>query len=104
MPPLEKAVVKKILAACNSRGGYFFKIHGSPFQKKGISDILGVYRGRFIGLEVKKDEKGEATELQKDFLRKVRRAGGVARLIHSVEEAEAILDRIDRSGGQSSRS
>ena len=95
MPPLEKTVVKKILAYIQSRGGFAFKVHGSPFQKRGVSDILGCYRGRFIAFEVKRDSKGVATPLQINFLKKTRAAGGVAALVHSVEEVETILDRVD---------
>lgn len=94
-PPLEKAIVKKTLAKLRSRGGFWFKIHGSPMQMAGLPDIIGCYRGRFVCFEVKRDEHGRATPLQEYMMKKVRTAGGVAVLTYTAEMALAILDRID---------
>jgi hypothetical protein len=95
MPPLERAVVKKLLERLRSRGGFWIKLHGSPFITAGLPDIIGCYRGRFIAFEVKRDEHGKPTRLQLFYLGRIRDAGGVASLIHTVEAAEATLDRID---------
>lgn len=69
---------------------------------KGSSDILGVIpltvsgdgdreRGRFLGVEVKVPGKGP-TEDQKQFLQNVTAAGGVALVVHSVDELKRDLD------------
>ena len=61
----------------------------------GLPDIIGCYRGRFFAFEVKRDATEKPTRLQLYYLERVRAAGGVAALTHSVEQASAELDRID---------
>jgi hypothetical protein len=102
-PPLESAVVKKILIKLRSRGGFWFKVYGNPLQVAGIPDILGCYRSLFIAFEVKRDATGRPSPLQAFYLRKIRAAGGIATLIYSVEQAEAVLNRIDESQEARSR-
>jgi hypothetical protein len=94
MPPLEKSIVNKVLALIKSRGGYAVKIHGSQFMLLGLPDIIACYRGRFLAFEVKRDGR-PAKPIQLFQLGRIRRAGGVALRIHTVESAAAELDRID---------
>jgi hypothetical protein len=94
-PPLEKKTVNDTLKMLRSRGGFWFKVHGSPYQLAGLPDIIGTYHGRFVSFEVKRDAAGKATELQAYTMKRIRTEGGVSVLIHSVEMAEAILNRID---------
>jgi Holliday junction resolvase len=94
-PPLETKVVKAILEFLNSRGGFWMKIHGSPFQVAGIPDIIGCYRGRFIAFEVKRSAEERPTKLQVYQMKKITQAGGVARVIFTVDQAEALINRIN---------
>lgn len=94
-PPLESKVVAITMERLKSRGGFWIKIHGSPMQIAGIPDIIGCYRGRFISFEMKRDEHGQATKLQAYMMEKIRKAGGVALLIFTAEQAIRELDRID---------
>jgi hypothetical protein len=103
-PPLESRVVKAIKAKLESRGGFWVKIHGSPMQVSGVPDLLGCYRGYFLGLEVKRSADEKATPLQKYNMERIRAAGGIAALIHSVPQAEAVLDWIDRREARRSSS
>ena len=72
------------------------KVHygiGGP----GGSDLVGLYRGVFVGIEVK--APGAYTEKdrlinQSNFLRAIKDAGGAAGFASSVEEAEAIIQGI----------
>jgi hypothetical protein len=59
----------------------------------GSSDLVGIIRptGRFIGLEVKTD-KGIVSEEQEAWIQTVRRFGGVASVVRSVEDALGVLD------------
>lgn len=95
-PPLERYIVKKSLERLRARGGFWIKIHGSPLQIAGIPDIIGCYRGRFVGMEAKRTAEGRPTKIQAYQLERIRAAGGVTALIHSAEMAEAVLDMIDR--------
>lgn len=94
-PPLESKVVTKIMTHLKTRGGFWFKVHGSPMQIAGIPDIIGCYRGRFISFEVKRGPGYPPTKLQVYVMGKIKAAGGVAALIWSVPQADAELDRID---------
>jgi len=59
----------------------------------GCADILGQLSGcgRFLAIEVKA-AKGDATEAQREFLRAVTDAGGVAVIARSIEDVKAALD------------
>lgn len=94
-PPLEKKTRTKIVKALRSRGGYWQITHGSPVVTRGQPDIIGSYKGRYIAFEVKRDASGKPTALQVQRMEEIRRAGGIARLIYSVEQALALIDRID---------
>jgi hypothetical protein len=67
-------------------GGLFIKIHGGPFQARGIPDLLCCVDGRFAGIELKRGPR-DLTAYQQVMLRKIREAGGIAFLARSVEEA-----------------
>ena len=64
-------------------------------QEKGIPDILGCHKGRFIGLEVKRPGKDyrEPTMYQKKRLREIRLSGGIAGVVTSVEEAIDLVSK-----------
>jgi hypothetical protein len=82
------------------RPGLWVKIHGSPFQRKGLPDIIGCYRGRFVGLEVKvPGREAEVTPLQAHTLSEIRHSGGVAGVVSSPDQAIDLLDgESDREG------
>lgn len=61
---------------------------------KGTSDLVGVLTrrdgaGLFMALEVKRDEKAEASPKQLEFIADIRSRGGVADVVWSVEMALA---------------
>ncbi len=58
----------------------------------GIPDIIACVNGRFIAFEVK-TPSGKATKLQEATIRKILNAGGVAAVVHSVDEVKAILEK-----------
>jgi hypothetical protein len=79
--------VKKALLA-EWPGSVVWKIHGGPMQAAGIPDLVGCVRGVFIGLEVKlPDASSQPTRLQTATLDAIRRAGGVAAVVRSPQEA-----------------
>lgn len=63
-------------------------------QSRGLPDILGAYRGRAIGWEAKRPGR-TATEIQSYILGKMGVAGAAVGVIHGVDEALQILDKID---------
>ena len=48
--------------------------------------------GRFIAFEIK-TPSGKTTKLQEATIRKILNAGGVAAVVHSVDEVKAILEK-----------
>ena len=58
---------------------------------KGSSDLIGWTRdGKFLALEVKMPT-GKPTPEQINFIEQVRKAGGIAGIVRSVDEALALL-------------
>lgn len=76
----EAKVVKRIRTWLNKQPhSYFFKVHGATSQVTGISDLIGVWQGRFVAIEVKDPHNpGGATPRQLLFIGRVIKAGGTA--------------------------
>lgn len=66
----------------------------SRYQIKGVSDILGIYKGKMICLEVK-TKKGRLSPEQKSFLEEMQALGAFTACVRSVPEALAVLGLID---------
>lgn len=94
---LEKDVVAAIKRYLASLGSdvFFWKEHGGAYSTAGIPDIICCYKGRFLGMEVKLPS-GKLTVLQQRALEKINRAGGIARRVESVSEAQAMIRQADR--------
>jgi hypothetical protein len=91
-PPLEALITKAILKDINQRPGWRAKkLHGNAFSA-GWPDILAVYRGRAVFLEVKRPLPwGKVTPLQQVELEAWEAVGALAEVVRSVEDARAIL-------------
>jgi hypothetical protein len=72
----------------------FKKIRGS-MGMKGILDIIGCWEGRYIELEVK-TERGRLTPEQQARIEEIRKAGGMAEVITSLEEVHNIFGEKSR--------
>ncbi len=69
----------------------------SPWYRKGVSDILGIYKGKFLAIEVK-SAKGKLSPHQILFQQEVKEHGGHALTVRSVEELDFQLKIIDGVG------
>ncbi len=67
-----------------------FRKKHSQFHRNGVADILGIWRGRPLAVEVK-SERGRLSENQKDFLEVFKGCGGIAIVARSIEDVEAEL-------------
>lgn len=56
----------------------------------GSSDIIGIYRGRFVAIEVKTDS-GRLSPDQEKFLQAVSENGGIAGIARGVEDIKKLL-------------
>ena len=98
----EKGVVAAISAAIYAKypTAWVFKVVGGPFQMSGVPDLLVCVHGLLIGLEVKFQRPGESREAalsrvtpgQRGQIHAIRRAGGYADAVLSVDEALAAIE------------
>lgn len=84
----------------NNSGGVFdptkrvFRKNTNPHIFNGVSDILGLYKGQMVVIEVKrpKPNKTYPSQAQKDFIARVDSCGGAGYIARSVEDAEEIME------------
>jgi len=62
----------------------------------GSADLIGLVAGKFVALECK-TMKGRLSDDQRLWMAAVRRLGGVAEVVRSVEEALAVVQRVRES-------
>lgn len=60
----------------------------------GSSDLIGIYKGRFLAIEVKAKGK-KPTEEQTNFVNFVNKFGGIAGVCYSVEDFLNLIINID---------
>ncbi|MCU7521923.1 MAG: VRR-NUC domain-containing protein [Ignavibacteria bacterium] len=87
----ETTLVGKITTWLIAQGGWWVKVHGSPFQRAGIPDIIGCYEGRFIGIEVKCPGNGP-TMIQDHTMKLLKKVGARVGVAYNVQEALDIRD------------
>lgn len=91
----ESEITKRMVARLKSRGAWARKIHGNMYTA-GLPDIMAVYKGWGLGLEVKKPGREKTlTEMQAKTLERIEVAGGYGRMVTTVEQVDEILNEID---------
>lgn len=63
--------------------------------KKGTADIIALYRGRFLAIEVKHGKNKPSAE-QIQFIEDVRDRGGIGLCVWSVDTVMSLLDALDQ--------
>ena len=104
----EHDIQNQILQYIPLRGGIAIRVNsGSVLVKRdektyrylgaepGTSDIIGLYRTRFLAIEVK-NGKNLPTEVQVRFLETVRECGGIGIVAYSLDDVISVLDEIDK--------
>ena len=89
----EKKIENQIKRYLDKIGAYHVKIHGSAFMPSGTPDILACVNGRFVGIEVKKAKGGVVSELQKQKIKLIQEAGGVAFVANDVSVVQEVFQR-----------
>ena len=106
--PIENLILswlalKQIFAFKVDNHGFFdqkrgqFRLKHSVHRVLGISDIIGVYKGRPLAIEVKAP-KGVVSEHQKAFLASWAACGGIAIVARSLDDVKARLELLDGAG------
>ena len=92
---IEKVVQDKIIAYLKKKRVYHFRFQ-AQYNLNGLPDILCLYKGFFLGLELKREKGGAPTQLQLRKITAINDNGGIGVIVRSVEEVEEILNNIDR--------
>lgn len=71
-----------------------YRTNVNPYRIKGVSDILGLWKGKFLAIEVKAP-KGYLTPEQKAFIAKVRSEGGIAFVARSIDDVKRELGELN---------
>lgn len=92
----EAKVKKKVAAILRKRGVYYFYPVTGGFGKSGVPDIIGSFRGWFIGIECKAG-KNKPTDLQQHNIDAIIASGGVAVVINeeNIQSVETLLNKLE---------
>jgi hypothetical protein len=90
MAQRESKLSRKIMTELEKHGAFCFKVHGGPHMMAGLPDIIVCVEGKFIGLETKLPDGGDATPIQRLIHSKIKAAGGKAIVVRSPAEALAV--------------
>jgi len=104
--PTEKEIQNSILAYLNKLHGCkawtnntvgiydakrgIFRKNRSPYTSKGSSDIIGIFKGYVLCLEVK-SKKGKLTFEQKAFLEEMAQLGALCGVVRSLDQAVKLM-------------
>jgi len=91
----EKLVKTKAVAQLKALGAYYFYPVTGGFGASGVPDVVGCYKGRFIGIECKANGN-KPTALQQMNLDKIAAQGGIALVIDetNVNELKGMIENV----------
>ena len=75
-------------------GGFWFKIHGGPFQRAGLPDLCGIVDSKTFFLEVKMPDGKPPTKLQIHTMKKLKEAGANVSVVSSQSSARYFVATI----------
>ena len=76
----EAKVKKKVKAVLDALGAYHFPPFSGGYGHSGVPDIVGCYKGIFLGIECKANGN-KTTAIQKFNLERIKQCGGIALVI-----------------------
>jgi len=91
----EKAITKAIRRLLTELGVWHWKQFQSLGSTPGVPDIIGIWQGRMLGIEVK-TARGKLSVQQQVFIDKINAHGGIAFCARSVEDVIEGLGVQDR--------
>lgn len=91
---LESKIQKDIMSYLKRNRVLYFRFQAQS-NLNGLPDIICLYKGFFLGLELKKED-GKPTLLQEKKIKAINDNGGIGLIIRSVEEVKNLLDNINR--------
>lgn len=89
---LEYLQIKGIFAWRNNTGAVKVGRRFIKFGYKGSSDVIGILpNGKFLAVECKREKGGVLSKEQKDFLQTISENGGLAVVVHSLNDLQKVL-------------
>jgi Holliday junction resolvase len=83
----EAEITKEIRVYLKIKGVWHYKQWQGLGSLHGIADIIGIYGGQYLAIEVKR-EGGKLSDKQYFFLQRVRKLGGLAFVARSLEDVD----------------
>lgn len=90
---LEGKIQEGIISYLKKNRIYHFRFQAQS-NLNGLPDIICLYKGFFIGLELKREKGGTPTGLQLRKIKAINDNGGIGLIVRSVYEVEMLLDVI----------
>jgi len=81
----EAAITKSIRDLLTRFQIFHWKNWGGMMGTKGVPDIIGIYKGRFLGIEVK-TAIGNVSPEQEQFLKNIQENGGIGFVARSIDD------------------
>ena len=72
----EKAFENQVKKWLKEHNAWFVKTWGGGYQRNGLPDLIICWKGRFIGVELKRED-GKASALQNYELEQIRKSDGI---------------------------
>lgn len=91
----EKDTTKAIRDFLKALGIFHWKQHQGLGSEKGVPDIVGIFQGRMLAIEVKAP-RGIPSEHQKNFIQAINRHGGIAFVARSIDDVIKNMGLEDR--------
>ena len=91
----EKTFQSKLIKLIEKNNGYVVKFNASAISKIGVPDLLACINGKFVGLEVKK-ENGKPSEIQLWNIEQIKKSGGIAMVVKpsDYENIEKLIKKL----------
>lgn len=83
---------RKLQKILRGRGWWVVKYHASRYTPEGIPDLLCCYKGQFIGLELKRDNKSKLTQWQTLVGHRIQEKGGLFYRVDPTNYEDVIAD------------
>lgn len=98
--PLHGVIQKQVVRLLTWYGFFVYPNRQHALSYNGISDLTAIKDGITYWIEIKRPIGDRQNDYQKDFQGSVETRGGRYVLIHSFEEAEALVDRHEKEVSQ----
>lgn len=90
---LENKIQKEVIDYLKKNRIYHFRFQ-AQVNLNGIPDIIALYKGYMLGIELKKED-GKPTDLQSKKLQAINENGGIGVIIKSVSQLDSLIKYID---------